>query len=189
MAKRERDRRSPRGNRTRLVGLHFRNANPEAAADVVLRLALGDRPSRQRGRRSAGYLHVRAANGLRVSSAAHPQGPRLAHPPGDAPERYQVHQGTGWPPRPRPAAPRSARRDRAAGRSQQRFSGTATADATHRPHERPHYKQTVAKQEHSREGSGRRPLRSRWPLCRHSGHERITTASGVMRPPGSSQVA
>ena len=43
MAKRERDQRSPRGDRTRLVGLHFRNANPEATADLVVRLALGGR--------------------------------------------------------------------------------------------------------------------------------------------------
>ena len=49
MAKRERDQRSPRGDRTRLVGLHFRNANPEATADLVLRLALGVRPFRERG--------------------------------------------------------------------------------------------------------------------------------------------
>ena len=36
---------------TWLVGLHFRNANPDTAADLVLRLALAVRPS---GKRVAG---------------------------------------------------------------------------------------------------------------------------------------
>ena len=34
-------------DRTWLVGLHFRNANPDAAADLVVRLALGGRPFRK----------------------------------------------------------------------------------------------------------------------------------------------
>ena len=34
---------------TWLVGLHFRNANPDTAADLVLRLALAVRPKHQRG--------------------------------------------------------------------------------------------------------------------------------------------
>ena len=41
MAKRERGGRGPREDRTRLVGLHFRNANPEAEPDVVLSSLLG----------------------------------------------------------------------------------------------------------------------------------------------------
>ena len=36
MAKQKPERRNPREDRTRLVGLHFRKDNPEAGADVVL---------------------------------------------------------------------------------------------------------------------------------------------------------
>lgn len=49
IAKRERERRSEHQDRTWLVGLDFRNANPIAAADIDARVALASRPRRQRG--------------------------------------------------------------------------------------------------------------------------------------------
>ncbi len=57
-------------DRTWLVGLHFRNANPDAAADLVLRLALAVRPLRERGEPAAGCSQrQRLRQSLRVTAA------------------------------------------------------------------------------------------------------------------------